>query len=106
MSDVVFPMCVKMPVRCLTDNGPEFRGSEFVNMLARHGIKHSTISPWMSHCNGLVERTVKTFTDLLRMCCESPYDWDLYVAKMLWVYNSTIHSAVGMSPRNYLFECE
>ena len=33
-------------------------------------------------------------------------DLDLYVGKILWVYNSTVHRAIGMSPRAYVLNFE
>src|SRR5215469_487985 len=102
MTDVILPMCVKKPSRVLSDNGPEFRGESFTDMLAGHGIKHVTITSYVSQANGLVERTIKTITQLIRLCTDSAADWDQYIPKVLWIYNSTIHRALGMSPQSYL----
>src|SRR5215469_9068914 len=102
MTDVILPMRVKKPSRILSDNGPEFRADLFKEMLASHGIKHVTITSYVSQANGLVERTIKTVTQLLRLCTDSAADWDQYIPKVLWIYNSTIHRALGMSPQSYL----
>src|SRR5215469_16864820 len=102
MTDVILPMCVKKPSRILSENGPEFRADLFKEMLAGHGIKHVTITSYVSQANGLVERTIKTVTQLLRLCTDSAVDWDQYIPKVLWIYNSTIHRPLGMSPQSYL----
>src|SRR5215469_2877268 len=103
-TDIVFPMCVRRPVRCLTDNGPEFRSSSFQGMLRDLGIRHIRITSFVSQANGMVERTIKTVTELLRMCTEDMTRWDDFLPKVLWVYNSTVHSALGMSPQRYVLE--
>src|SRR5215469_18246445 len=66
--DIIFPMCVKRPVRCLNDSGPEFRSNTFQRMLQNHDIHHIRITSFVSQANGLVERTIKTLTELLKMC--------------------------------------
>ena len=106
MSQVLLPMCVKKPRKCLSDNGPEFVGRVFEEMLKDHGINHILTTPYVPSSNGLAERTVRTMSELLRMCCENVYDWDLHIGKMLWAYNSTVHRATGMSPGMYVMNFE
>ena len=55
------------PSRCIHDNGGEFIGHEFQNLLVQTGIesKPTTVKNQMS--NGIVERSHKTISDTLRV---------------------------------------
>ena len=54
-------------VRILTDNGPEFAGKEFNEMLHRYGITHQYTTPNKPSSNGLIERANRTLLELLRV---------------------------------------
>ena len=98
----LLPMMVSKPLKVLSDNGPEFIGKPYKDMLKSRGIKRSTITPFMSSSNGLAERTIKTLTELARVSSANGNPWDENLDSILWAYNSTKHSAIGTSPREYL----
>ena len=103
MSERLLPMMIQEPKRMLTDNGPEFKGT-FKKMLRRSGIHHTTISPYVASSNGLSERTIKTITELLKVVDGPGREWDEDLARVLWSYNATLHSAHGTSPSQYLWK--
>lgn len=100
----IFPTLVMKPASCLSDNGPEFIGAPFEEMLKRNGVKGLKITPYMSSSNGLAERTLQTLTELLRLAQENGQEWDENLPKVLWSYNSTKHAAHGTSPKNFLIK--
>ncbi|XP_068215653.1 uncharacterized protein [Palaemon carinicauda] len=106
VGQVMLPMCVCKPVRMLSDNGPEFVGWEFEQMLREWGIEHVYSTPYMPNANGLAERTVRTLTEILRMMSTCGNDWDLYVGRALWAYNATVHKSTGMSPCKFVLNFE
>ncbi|XP_064083879.1 unconventional prefoldin RPB5 interactor 1-like [Macrobrachium nipponense] len=48
--------------------------------------------------NGLPEMTVRMMTEILRMMSKCDNNWDKYVGRAVWVYNSTLQKSIGMSP--------
>ena len=70
-------------------------------MLASYGIVHTFTTPLKPASNGLVERANRTLIELLkskpnRKCGVLPHS--------LIVHNSTLHSAINMSPSQYLLQ--
>ncbi|XP_066978182.1 uncharacterized protein [Macrobrachium rosenbergii] len=106
VGQVILPMCVCRPVRMLSDNGPEFVGWQFEEMLRQWGIVHVYATPYMPSANGLAERTVRTMAEILRMMSKCDDDWDVHVGRAVWVYNSTLHKSLGMSPSKYVLNFE
>lgn len=99
----ILPTLPMKPNSCLSDNGPEYSGSQFEQMLKRNGIRPIKIIPYMSSSNGLAERTIQTISELLRLSQENGKDWDENLAKVIWSYNATKHSSHGLAPRTFLF---
>ena len=106
VSQNLLPMCVCKPSKMLSDNGPEFVGRPFENMLREWGIDHVRTTPYVPSANGLAERTNRTLIELLRMMTERENEWDLYVGRALSTYNMTVHKGIGMSPCKYLLNFE
>lgn len=52
----VLPSLPRVPLRLLTDNGPEFKSSCFSAFVEKYGIKHTFSTPFMPSSNGAVER--------------------------------------------------
>ena len=61
----------------LSDNGTEFVGGAFEEMLREEGIENLSTQLYIPSSNGLVEVTVRTLKELLRMCWEKVNDWNL-----------------------------
>lgn len=63
----VLPALLKVPQRVLSDNGPEFRGSEFESVLNDWKIQHAYSTPYHPEGNGAVERCNRTIGQSLRL---------------------------------------
>ena len=102
LNNVVFPLMLGLPENVLSDNGSEFISYEMEEFLESNGIKHRFITPLVPQANGAVERVNRTFQGLLRGLVDNPSDWDKRLPRALLVYNTTLHSEIGMSPREFL----
>ena len=56
----VLPAFLRRPARLLTDNGGEFVGPEFQEVLKRWGIQQTFSTPYRPQSNGAVERLNRT----------------------------------------------
>lgn len=63
-----------IPVEIISDNGPPFNSTEFMQFVKEWGIEHTTTSPYMSKSNGLIESGVKIVKKILTKCDESGSD--------------------------------
>ena len=102
MKERILPFLFKIPSRVMSDNGKEFVGHDFVEMLAEFGIKHTLTTPYHPSSNGLVERTNRTIAELLRNLSAEPLTWDDDLIRAVMVYNNTHHAELRMSPSKYL----
>ena len=105
MKEHILPFLPKIPSRVMSDNGKEFVGRDFVDMLAEFGINHTLTTPYHPSSNGLVERTNRTIAELLRNLSAKPLTWDDELIKAVMVYNNTHHAELKMSPSKYLLSC-
>ena len=90
------PRCV------MSDNGKEFVGSEFRNLLHDFNIQQKFVTPYSPQCNGLVERVNSTLQNILTGLCSVPTDWDLYLDQAVILYNNTFHREINMTPSEFL----
>ena len=52
----IFPTLVRLPIKILSDNGPEFNSLEFVDLMERYNIHHIKTTAYKPSSNGAVER--------------------------------------------------
>ena len=64
-----------------TDNGGEYTGEQFEEVLRNNGIKHTTTSPYSSYQNGKSECNWRSLMDMAR-CLRN----DASIPKTLWPY--------------------
>ena len=94
----VLPTLPRVPVRILTDNGPEFISQEFGAVLERYNIVHVRTTPYKPSSNGAIERVNRTIGELLRILTSEPSKWDEHLAKSILTYNHTHHSEIACTP--------
>ena len=97
----ILPFLPKMPANFLTDSGPEFSSREFSEYIERIG-KHKITTPLHPQSNGAVERANRTVKNLIRNLIDEGSFWDKVLPKAVMVYNSTVHSEIGMSPSDFI----
>ena len=66
MKNQVLPTLLRVPRRMLTDNGSEFIGPQFQELLRTMNIQHLKTTPLTPAANGEVERMNRTIQELLR----------------------------------------
>ena len=91
-----------LPIRIVTDNGPQFASAQFGEYCANNGISHRKISPYHPQANGEVERFNATIMKGIRAAIADNRDWRRALPGILLVYRSTTHPATGESPAKLL----
>ncbi|XP_047737241.1 uncharacterized protein LOC108675863 [Hyalella azteca] len=105
LEERIFSTLVKLPETVTSDNGPEFRGRPFVEMLKRNGVKHFKTIPFAPSCNGSVERLNSTLKSLLAVAgAENQAPWTENITRVLIIYNHTVHSQTGRAPADFFTE--
>ena len=95
----ILPSLPAKPVKILSDNGSEFTGVEFENILSKYGISHIYSTPYKPSSNGAVERCNRTLIEMLRcMKGNSNVSWDMLLPEMVVKYNNSWHASIKMSP--------
>ena len=89
-----------LPVSIVSDNGPCFTSAEFKQFLNKGGVKHVTTAVYKPSTNGLAERMVQTFKNMLR---KSKEPVGLAIDRFLFHYRLTPHSTTGVSPAELMF---
>lgn len=91
-----------LPAYVTTDNGTEF-SNDFTHMLARLGINHITTSVAHPSANGVAERLVRTFKDMLTTHVnDAPFTWHKTLPTLQMYYSHRLHKATGASPMQML----
>ncbi|UYV71366.1 K02A2.6-like [Cordylochernes scorpioides] len=88
-----------LPDELVSDNGPQFTGSEMKGFLEGNGIKQTLIPAYHPQSNGLAERAVRTIKTALdkikRKIGDTIQDT---LSKVLLAYRSTPHVTTGKTP--------
>ena len=93
-------ICVNsMPLKIVTDNGPEFANELFTELSNLMGLKQTTISPYNSKSNGQVEWTHKVTKSILQAYVDKfRNDWDLLVPLVEFAFNTSRSSSTTYTP--------
>jgi hypothetical protein len=93
----------------VTDQGTEFCAKLSKELFARLGTAHLTTSSHQPQCNSQAEVANKTIAKYLAsFCVDSTLDWELYLAPLMFAYNTSFHHIIktlpffqtyGMEPR-------
>ena len=88
-----------LPLQVVSDNGPQFRSSEFQDFLKKNGIKEVKVSAYQPSSNGAAERMVQSVKKSLSSSSKNnEHDVQQNLDNFLLTYRSTKHATVGCSP--------
>jgi hypothetical protein len=95
------------PARVIFDNGSEFMGQEFQELLESYGIKPVPTTVKNPRSNGVIERVHLTMGDMLRTMTFSGADWFQDLQQTLdavaWAVRTTINPNIKHSPCHLAF---
>jgi hypothetical protein len=91
-----------LPKEIVSDNGPQFRSTEFENFMKANGIRGITSAPYHPRTNGLAERFVKTIKEHLETN-QASVPLQHKVDNFLLTYRNCPHATTGISPAMALF---
>jgi hypothetical protein len=87
------------PLDLITDQGKEFCAKVSNNLLKKLGTNHLTTLPHHPQCNSQAEVANKTIAKYLASFCDnSTLDWELYLAPLMFSYNTSFHCSIKSSP--------
>ena len=98
------------PVECVHDNGSEFVGIEFQEMLQSYGVKSKLTTVRNPQANGILERTHQVIGNLLRstrLMSQALSTLDAQqeqLAPVTWAINSTYHTTLQATPGQLAFQ--
>ncbi|XP_061196525.1 uncharacterized protein K02A2.6-like [Saccostrea echinata] len=92
-----------IPDSLRSDNGTQFRSTEFEKFLEEYGITHKTSTPYWPQANGEVERQNTTLLKAIRTAHVEGKDWRKELLKFLSAYRSTPHTVTGVAPNKLIF---
>jgi IS30 family transposase len=88
-----------MPLDLVTDQGKEFCAKLSDDLFKRLGTNHLTTSPHHPQCNSQAEVANKMIAKYLASFCDdSTLDWELYLAPLMFSYNTSFHRSIKTSP--------
>ena len=96
------------PKRCISDNGNEFLGKEFQELLQSYGVKSVPTTVKNPQAN-FVERVHQTLGNMLRSYELEDHDfdyqdpWSQILANCAWAIRSTVHSVLNATPAQIVF---
>ena len=106
LENQLFPGLVKLPMKILTDNGPEFNSLEFADMTERLNIHHLKTTAHKPSSNGAVERVNRTIIEFLRSLTATPSAWKENLPMAVRTYNNTTHNETKISPSRFIMTKE
>ncbi len=95
------------PLDIVTDQGKEFCAKLSSELFKRLGTNHLTTTPHHPQCNSQAEVANKTIAKYLASFCDdSTLDWELYLAPLMFSYNTSFHRSVKNTPFYLTFGME
>jgi len=88
----------------VSDNGSSFTSEEFQTFTVRNGIRHITSALYHPSTNGLAERSVQTFKNVMKKWVKDKEDIETKVEHFLFAYRNTPHTSTGVSPADRLLQ--
>lgn len=90
----ILPFLSDVPLRLLTDNGPEFWSECFKQTLQGFGIADLCTSLHTPFSNGWCELVNCILIQLLQILCPDFSNWDQYLGRVVSGYKHTYHSQI------------
>ncbi len=99
--------CFGAPLDIVTDQGKEFCAKLSKELFKRLGTNHFTMLPHHPQCNSQAEVANKTIAKYLASFCDdSNLDWELYLAPLMFSYNTSFHRSIKATPFYLTFGME
>jgi transposase InsO family protein len=98
------------PIKCIINNGSEFTGIEFQELLQSYGISPVCTTVRNPQANAVLERTHHVIVNLLRTSILMRYqvdtlqDQQALLAPVQWAMNSTYHTTLQATPGQLAFQ--
>jgi hypothetical protein len=88
-----------MPLDLVTDQGKEFFAKLSDDLFKMLGTNHLTTSPHHPQCNSQADVANNTIAKYLASFYDdSTLDWELYLAPLMFCYNTSFHHSIKTSP--------
>ena len=95
------------PLELVTDGGKEFTANIAKHLYTLMGIDHLTTSPRHPQCNSQAEVVNKTIAKYLQSFVnDTTLDWELYLAPLMFSYNTSLHKSIHNTPYFLTFGME
>ncbi|CAF2099161.1 unnamed protein product, partial [Rotaria magnacalcarata] len=100
----ILPTMIMPPKSFLSDNGLEFRGKPFQEMLKKYNIRPVHSASFHPQSHGAVERINRTEQQLLRLNAEETPNWPSVLQHTVMCYNQSRHESLKTSPAEFLMQ--
>ena len=87
-----------LPVTLKSDNGPQFRSSEFVEFCTTNGIKPCKVTARWAQANGEVERQNHSLLKRIQIAQAENKNWQHELNTYLLASRALAHATTGSSP--------
>ncbi|CAF3748452.1 unnamed protein product [Rotaria socialis] len=98
----ILPTMLMCPKALLSDNGKEFQGKPFQDMLKKYNIKPLHSASYHCKSHRAIERINRTCQQLLRVNAEDTLDWPSILQHTVMCYNKSRHESLRTSPAEFL----
>ena len=93
-----------IPLKLVSDNGPQFVSEEFGNFLSDYQISHSKSAPYHPATNGEAERFVQTWKQYLKISNPSVSELETALHSFLLTYRTSRHATTNATPSELMFK--
>lgn len=109
--DAQWLCCYPHPTKYIYNNGNEFLGKEFKELLDSYGIEVSPITVQNPQANAILEQVYQVIS--IHLCFLRTLDpkkimpdedpWENILQAISWAFNSTVHSTSNITPGQLIF---
>ena len=102
LRDQVFTL-VGPPERLHSDQNRNFESQILGDLCKAFKVTKSHTTPYQPQGNGLVERMNRSVLNLSCTFVQQEGDWEQHLQLLLYIYRTTKHTSIGLSPHEILF---